>query len=449
MYSGVSGLQVHQAKMDVIGNNVANVNTVGYKGSNVTFQEVFSQTLKGAGAPQGGRGGTNPQQIGLGASVAAINVNHAKGSTQRTDNPDDVMIDGNGFFVVSNDENALNRFYTRAGNFSRDKQGYLVTPGGYKVLDKDMKPVRINMSDTKAGTATSGLEIKGNINKSDAPKTVGDAAQIVNVDIYDSLGGTHNLEIKLGEAISTPAGGTIDPDGTGPLTAGSYTYRAVQVGNALGSMTPAGLSNAGTGTNATDPKYAAFDSKGNFVGLYENITTGAAGELTGPGTAFTGTYTLQVAGAEDVTIPINNTMFTNLTQYDKDSDLNLQVTDGAAAGSLDSYTISANGEVIGTFTNGEREVLATIGLASFDNNAGLMKIGNNMFVDTPNSGAPRYGSPNTGSFGSLTPGALEMSNVDLSKEFTEMITTQRGFQSNSRIISTTDEMLQELVNLKR
>ncbi len=123
MYSGVSGLQVHQVKMDIIGNNIANVNTVGFKGSKVTFQEVFSQTIKGAGAPQEGRGGTNPQQVGLGVGLSAINVQHTKGSTQITSNPTDIMIDGNGFFVVSNDDTGNNKFYTRAGNFSLDKLG--------------------------------------------------------------------------------------------------------------------------------------------------------------------------------------------------------------------------------------------------------------------------------------------------------------------------------------
>jgi len=138
-----------------------------------------------------------------------------------------------------------------------------------------------------------------------------------------------------------------------------------------------------------------------------------------------------------------------MTQFAKETNVSASSLDGNAAGSLDSYTIASNGEVIGTFTNGERKVLATIGLATFDNNVGLMKVGSNMFTGTPNSGTPKYGTPATGSFGSLTPGALEMSNVDLSKAFTEMITTQRGFQSNSRVITTTDEMLQELVSLKR
>ncbi|MEA1974616.1 MAG: flagellar hook-basal body complex protein, partial [Bacillota bacterium] len=162
LYAAVSGLRVHQTKMDVIGNNIANVNTVGFKGSSVTFQEVFSQTVKGAGSPTAGKGGTNPQQIGLGVGMGSIAVNHSKGSTQRTDNPTDLMIDGNGFFVVSNDANCQNKFYTRAGNFIVDRNGNLVTTEGYKVLDVNMQPVQINKSDTKEATETEQLLLQGN-----------------------------------------------------------------------------------------------------------------------------------------------------------------------------------------------------------------------------------------------------------------------------------------------
>src|SRR6056297_818238 len=195
MYAAVSGLSVHQTKMDVIGNNIANVNTVGFKGSNVTFQEVFSQTIKGAGSPTDGRGGTNPQQIGLGAGVSSISVNHKKGSTQRTDNPTDLMIDGSGFFVVTNDANAQNKFYTRAGNFTVDRNGNLVTAEGYKVLDTDFNPVQINKSETKKATMTEQILLQGNINSSGGDYTT-------TVDVYDSLGDIHTLDLEFhGEAI--------------------------------------------------------------------------------------------------------------------------------------------------------------------------------------------------------------------------------------------------------
>lgn len=434
MYSGVSGLRVHQAKMDVIGNNIANVNTVGFKRSSVSFQEVFSQTLKGAGSPQGGRGGTNPQQIGLGVNVATMTVNHSKGSTQRTDYVTDLMVDGNGYFILSNDVNAQNRFYTRAGNFSVDKAGYLVAPNGYKVLDENLKPIQINKSETKSATKTSEIEIKGNINLNDPSYTT-------TVDVYDSLGDVHTLTINLGQIIK---------DGT-------VSYREIEVKDESGTAI---FGNA----SATDPanrRFLKFDKDGNYAYDPSSTTTAIYAGKDNGGTLEIGssisaeTNTITIPGTDGISLTFDDDMFLDnnknvlLTQQSNTSDAKGVAVDGNTAGSINDFTISPNGEVVGIFTNGERKVLARIGLADFDNPAGLLKIGGNMFIDSPNSGTPKYGAASSGSFGDLSPGALEMSNVDLSLEFTDMISTQRGFQANSRIITTTDEMLQELVNLKR
>lgn len=450
MFAGVSGLKTHQAKMDVIGNNIANVNTVGYKAQTVSFQEVFSQTLKGAGSPQGGTGGTNPQQVGLGVNVASMDVNHTQGSTQRTDNPTDVMIDGDGFFAVTNDPNAQNRFYTRAGNFSLDKSGNLVTPGGFKVLDKDGVPVAIDKSTTRTATETGGISIGGNINSNEEIDATTNIAYTTTVDVYDSLGNVQKLTINFGERLD-------GDDGAGTKS----TYRNVQFTNPdmAGAVGDLGLTDIITPTANASAYYAKFDDTGTFVGLVtiaDGDITATTGVITGDTAVATLALTIDVPGASDIDLTIIDTTstptvsaLTNLTHYAGDSDVTGVLDDGNSAGSIDSFSISASGEVVAIFTNGERETLSTIGLTLFDNPAGLMKMGSNMFVDTPNSGSPRNGSPGVGSFGGLVPGALEMSNVDLSAQFTDMITTQRGFQSNSRIITTADEMLQELVNLKR
>lgn len=447
MYSGVSGLQVHQVKMDVIGNNIANVNTVGFKGSKVTFQEVFSQTIKGAGAPQEGRGGTNPQQVGLGVGLSTISVQHTKGSTQITSNPTDIMIDGNGFFVVSSDDQGTNKFYTRAGNFSLDKLGYLVNPAGLKVLGEDFKPIRINKSDTIEATATSELELTSNINFNyDADDFEADfSIYTTTADVYDSVGNKTPVTIKFGQKFATPAG---------TVAADTRSYRQVEI-SATGTGTPFG------GLSDPDPLVALpanvtcaeFDKDGNFVQLV-TIPSGSINNTTkevtvGSAVATAGTLVISQSGVEDISIAIDNDTFKNVTHYSQTTDLKATPVDGNSAGALDSFAISSSGEVFGTYTNGERGTLATVGLADFDNAPGLMKIGGNLFTDTPNSGSPKFGIPGTGSFGQLAPGAIEMSNVDLSQEFTDMITTQRGFQANSRVITTTDEMLQELVNLKR
>ena len=446
MYSGVSGLQVHQVKMDIIGNNIANVNTVGFKGSKVTFQEVFSQTIKGAGAPQEGRGGTNPQQVGLGVGLSAINVQHTKGSTQITSNPTDIMVDGNGFFVVSSDDTGTNKFYTRAGNFSLDKLGYLVNPSGLKVLDSDGVPVRINKSDTIEATPTTELELTANLNFNyDETEDFQDDFSIytTTTDVYDSVGNKSTVTLKFGQKFATPAG-TIEAD--------TRSYRQLEI-SGPGSGTPFGeLTESGQAVPANG-MYAEFDFEGNFVQIVDlaagSINTTTKEVTVGAGTATTGTLVIQQQGIADISLAIDNDTFKQVTHYSQTTDMKATPVDGNSAGALDSFAISSSGEVFGTYTNGERGTLATVGLADFDNAPGLMKIGGNLFTDTPNSGSPKFGVPGTGSMGQLAPGALEMSNVDLSQEFTDMITTQRGFQANSRVITTTDEMLQELVNLKR
>lgn len=458
MFSGVSGLRAHQTKMDVIGNNIANVNTVGFKASSVTFTDVFSQTVKGAGSPQEGRGGTNPQQIGLGSGVGAITVNHGKGSSQRTNNATDLMIDGNGFFMVTSDANSQNVFYTRAGNFSVDQEGFMVTPDGFKLLDKDLKPIQINKSATTPATETSGIILTGNLN-STATKDY-----TTTVDAYDSLGNTQTLSFKVsGDTVKTGSIPALDTDPlytTPVVTNTKYTYREISLSDATGTTVVPDP----TAAAPADKLYAAFNENGDFVdvGTYDPAgPTFTQVPVVAAGTAGSFPFSLSINGVSDLNFNVDRTMFFKnndvtdellFTSTAQETDLTAITKDGNSAGTISSFNISSSGEVVTIFTNGERasgDDLKIIGLAIFDNPAGLMKVGNNLFTDTVNSGTPKRGGPGTGSFGALTPGALEMSNVDLSSEFTDMITTQRGFQANSRIITTSDEILQELVNLKR
>jgi flagellar hook protein FlgE len=453
MFSGVSSLKAHQLRMDVIGNNIANVNTVGYKASSVSFSEMYSQTLAGASSSSPDRGGRNPMQVGLGTNTAAISVNHTKGSIQRTDIATDLMVDGEGFFMVSPSRNGENVMYTRAGNFSMDSSGYLVTVEGFYVLDKDFEPIQVNMSETVNASATSKLLVSGNLNYNDVEYGV-------TVDAYDSLGDTHTFDIKFLE----------DPVVTGiaadALADGVASLRKMTVAMKTGPDTSieiypdadnAVAPETHLGDNTKD-YYVGFDENGNVLGLYDE--TGAAIDET---------KAIEIPGAADLSVPFNKSMFylngddtspsaqTAFSQYAQDSDARGIQMDGFSAGAISSFNISSKGEVISYYTNGNTNMYETdddkkpqiIGLVSFDNPGGLMKMGGNMFQATPNSGAPKYGTPAAGSFGSLTPGALEMSNVDLAAQFTDMITTQRGFQANSRVITTSDEILQELVNLKR
>lgn len=419
MYSAVSGLRTHQTKMDVIGNNIANVNTVGYKKGQMTFQEVFSQTVRGAGAAQGGKGGTNPQQIGLGVDAGSINTIHTEGASQRTDNPTDVMIDGEGFFVVTDDTNFENRYYTRAGNFTVDGAGNLVTADGYKVLGyrandngeitETYGPIVINRSETIAATPTKTIELRGNLNPASDKHTT-------DTIIKDSLGNSWivEFEFKKGTEENTwtmSLGNIKSQDGELEITNGELAETTIRFGED-GKIT----------TDDLDLKLNIPSQNGVSFGEDENITIFDSN---------------------------NPDSYNKMTQYANDTDLKPYAIDGNSSGKLTGFAIDPSGTVNGIFSNGENKALGQLMLAKFDNSMGLEKMGSNFFINTRNSGEPQYGTAGTSGFGAAKSGNLEMSNVDLSMEFTEMITTQRGFQANSRIITTSDEMLQELVNLKR
>ena len=467
MYAGVSGLRTHQSKMDIIGNNIANVNTVAFKKGQMTFQEVFSQTLRGASAPQEGRGGTNPQQVGLGVGVGAISTIHTQGSAQPTDNPTDLMIDGEGFFVVSDDTSFENRFYTRAGNFNLDRDGNLVTADGYKVLgympdengniSSEVRGIQISRSETKAPTATSKIDFKGNLDSREGLEGEGHTADTV---IKDSLGNSYIVTFKFVK--------------TGEITDGDSK-------SATWTMSIDRITDQATGdyVKVEDEEYLEgyensvniiFDSKGKVVGIGEDEDWD--GEEVNISDVYLNLNELRFTMnkdnqplAGDGRIPLGDfgenglvTLFDsedqssiikNLTQYSNVMDLKPYAQDGNSSGKIEDFSIDGKGVVTGVFTNGERKALGQIMLAKFDNPMGLEKIGNNFYVDTRNSGEPQFGKGGSGGYGNVGASTLEMSNVDLSMEFTEMITTQRGFQANSRIITTSDEMLQELVNIKR
>lgn len=455
MYSAVSGLRIHQGKMDTIGNNIANVNTVGFKKGQVTFQEVFSQVVRGASAPTGGKGGTNPQQIGMGAAVGSINTIHTKGPGQRTDNPTDLMIDGEGFFVVSDDVNFNNRYYTRAGNFSLDRDGNLVTADGFKVLGyaadgdgnimSDVTNIKINKSETKSPTATELIYFEGNLNSNAElidPADPDKKGHFIDTVIKDSLGNSYKIVFELKKVTESQTDGNGWEMAVKRITdqaTGNYVEHPSDVLDTLalkfnsdGKLTTVG---------GTDGEIANVKLDLSSIAFTHNKDDDPIDPApVNP----SGTF-------KEITIfdPNDNNTFKNLHQYANEMDVKPKAKNGNASGSLEGFSIDATGTVVGVFTNGERKNLGQIMLAKFDNPMGLQKLGSNFFVDTRNSGEPQLGKASTSGFGAISPGNLEMSNVDISLEFTEMITTQRGFQANSRIITTSDEMLQELVNMKR
>lgn len=466
MYAGVSGLRTHQSKMDVIGNNIANVNTIGFKKGQMTFKEVFSQTLRGASAPQDGRGGTNPQQVGLGVSVGSISTIHTQGSAQPTDNPTDLMIDGEGFFVVSDDTSFENRYYTRAGNFSLDRDGNLVTADGYKVLGympdendeigSEIGCIQINRSETVAPTATSKINFRGNL---DSRVEEGGEGHKADTVIKDSLGNSYTVTFKFVKDPNTTD--TPNPDAnkntTWTMSVDRITNQAtgdyVKAGD-MGEFKPIENNSLKITFNA-DGKVVKIgdvteDNKISNVSLnldglkFDKGKDGGDPKNASPAGTFGKGGKIQLFHPDD-----EATIIKNLTQYANDMDAKPYAQDGNSSGKIEGFSIDEKGVVTGVFTNGERKALGQVMLAKFDNPMGLEKIGNNFYVDTRNSGEPQFGKGGSSGYGEVGASTLEMSNVDLSMEFTEMITTQRGFQANSRIITTSDEMLQELVNIKR
>lgn len=408
MFSGVTGLRNHQVKMDVIGNNIANVNTVGFKKSRVTFQDTLSQTMRGAASPQGNRGGTNPMQVGLGMTIASIDTIHSSSSAEYTGNMTDLSIEGDGYFIVGD---GLDMFYTRAGNFGFDENGNLInTANGLKVMGwqdtekhevpTDKSPQSIGSIEIRKGmmipaSATTEISFAKNLNA----ETENNGTYSLPFKVYDSLGCAHNLTIEFEKTNANEWGYNIT----------STDSNVTNIANNTGTIT--------------------FDNDGNC-----NIPAG-------------GTMTFDLAnGADNMSLSID---FSGITQYAKETNVDLSYQNGYPAGTLTDITIDTAGVITGIFDNGYNRQLAQVALANFDNPAGLIKAGQNMYRYSNNSGEPQIGESGTSGRGAIAPGYLEMSNVDLSEEFTQMIITQRGFQANSRIITTSDEMLQELVNLKR
>lgn len=608
LYAAVSGLKGNQTYMDVIGNNIANVNTVGYKSSNVTFQDMLSQTLQGASSASGTKGGTNPMQVGLGVGVASISTNFADGSTQSTGISTNLAISGDGFFVVGT---PTNQMYTRSGDFTTDAQGNFVNSAGYSVLGwsanaagvvdttQPISALQIPVGSTMPAKVSTTITLTGNLNasatamdtatvKSDAATVATDAATAVS-DAAAVVTAANALKSAADAAVAAASTGAPLTAATAAqqaaadakiaaddaktaaddaktaadaakvaadaLAAGTGTAaEALSAANAAASaaalaktkatdaataaataastaaasaaVTGADLTTTGnvvtaaatfsTDTNtavnsattlSTDTSTAVtsataastndsvqpvsldvFDTQGNKYTLTGTITKTAdntwtftpastiiggsdgktvVANVTGGSSTIKfnadGTFNTSTvfnaltidpaggpyAGAGAFTVQPGGSTTTPLTQNGSDSTAKISSTDGYAAGTLNGKTISSTGQIVGSFTNGLTQVIGQVALAVFNNPDGLLSAGGNLYTKSTNSGEPQIGTASTGGRGTFTPGSLEMSNVDLAQQFTNMIVAQRAFQANSKIITTDDSMLEELVNLKR
>ncbi|WP_348789498.1 flagellar hook protein FlgE [Leifsonia sp. NPDC080035] len=387
LYSGISGLRSHQTMLDVTGNNIANVNTTAFKSSAVQFQDTLSQLVQGAGGPQAQTGGTNPAQIGLGVLVAGISTNFTQGAAQATGRPTDMMINGDGFFVTKVGGETV---YTRAGSFDPDALGRLVGPGG---------------AILQGWNAVNGVVQQG--------------------------GALTDVTIPLKAVAPASATSTASVTGNLPSDAktGDELVRDVSVYDVNGAERKLTLTFTKTAAGWDVAGKDANGATGNATLTFTNGVLDPAGG------------SLAIGG---ITVDLSTS-----TGYAGMTTVAFKDQNGRAAGTLESFTLSKDGTIIGLFSNGDKQAVGRIALATFVNPGGLEKAGGSTYRATVNSGAAQVGGPGEDGLGNLQGGSLEMSNVDLSQEFTNLIVAQRGFQANARIITTSDEVLQELTNLKR
>lgn len=524
MFSGVSSLRVHQTRMDVIANNIANVNTIGFKSARATFTDAFYQNLRGASGPDGttGRAGTNPQQIGLGLNMGSIDNIMTQGASQRTDNALDVMLAGSGFLIVQNPDGL---FFTRAGNINEDRAGNLhingnqlmgwttrvnEVTGSHEVDRSSLVPLSLS-GDKRNMPAepTTVFEMVGNLGVSH----LDDNNQVTrSMRIYDSLGHSYEVRIRFTYHENDndvahnywtfeflgPADGVVeafrDGDRTnpsflnmhvlptrmpgppaaegGPVTADptAFETRGTIAFNTRGEVVGVGPTGVDDDGNVVPIRFLEGNQISNSDPLPPHTDAGWVSAthpdvqrsfpmFIVPATtqnsnldplATFGDVGRNVAWYTDqdgVMYPVGTIRMDTSELFNREGNMTLQgfAYDGNPPGVLDEISIGGDGTIMGRFTNGRLRTLGQIPVAIFRNPPGLQRMGNNLWVPTANSG-PFDG---IGQIGNMQGGALEMSNVDLANEFTEMITTQRGFQAASRTITVSDEMLQELVNLRR
>ena len=494
LYAGVAGLKTHQTKMDVLGNNIANVNTTSYKSQSITFSDLMYQTTQTASAATQTRGGVNARQIGLGAKSGAIaTAIEGQGASQTTNNPFDIMIAGKSFFVVDNGTGT--NMYTRdgsffidgAGNLAMQANGYLVQgwvaytdkDTGEILVDqsKDLERLQIMNSDnyTYAPAATDAALISGNIDDNDR-NINSDEGKTMTLEFYDNKGYLYTAKFKIENVYQD---GSDDPvphqfklslddiiDSKGNSIRNDTVTIPEQVGFDMGY--DEGKDDFGKELilkfNAkTGDIDGIYDTDGNLInGTDEDGNKVQGGTYKALLRFNQDTEGLQPFGHQKLPsydekltgqIEID---FSTVTNYNTNGTATIKavkgdkksLNTGRAVGEMNGINISTDGQIYATYTNGQTKLLGQIATAQFANASGLSKEGDNLYSTTLNSGVATI-QDITADGGYMNTGVLEMSNVDLSKEFTEMITTQRGFQANSRIITVSDTLLEELTNLKR
>jgi flagellar hook protein FlgE len=414
--AALSGLRAHATFLSVIGNNLANINTTGFKASTVAFKDLFSQILS--------RSGATSMQVGLGVATSAISPSFTQGLIDASRESTNMAIQGDGFFIVNGPHGSA---YTRAGVFSFDASGALVTPEGFRVqgyttinpltgavvVTGQPNDIIIPPGLLHAPTTTTLFQAVTNLS---ADAAVGDTFT-TSVQIYDSLGASHVL--------------TVTYTNTGP---GAWSYDVTVPGADVAGGTPGTPFSIATGTMTFGPN-----------GQLATVNGGAPADVTLTTPAWNN-------GAAASTITWDLVSPTNqgyVTGFGAPSDTSAIHQNGTAAGSVTSVNISEDGSIVVTLNSGQAASVARVALATFNNPKGLLKLGSNLYGATPTAGSPNVGAASSGGRGGIMGSALELSNVDVAQELTHMILAQRGYQANSKSITVTDELMVDTLNLKR
>jgi flagellar hook protein FlgE len=416
--AGLSGLNANGTYLNVIGNNLANINTVGYKASTVGFEDLVSQEIGGESI--------NPMQAGLGVTVGSISPVFSQGTIESTREASNVAIEGNGFFIVASEEGGL--AYTRAGNFSFDKDGRLVTPDGLRVQGyTEIDPLTGEVVTT--GQPTDIIVPPGVLR---APLATSMFSTTTNLDANAAVGSTFTAAVQVYDSLGAAHAATITY--TRQAAAGSWAYDITVPGDEAAGGTPGVPLSVGSGT-------VAFDAAGQLT----SVDGGAPADVAIATPAWTngaaaGNWTWDIMDDNGVS---------SLTGFAIASATSSISQNGAAPGTMDNLLIERDGLITATFGTGQAVAIAQLALATFNNPKGLAKLGSNRYIETAAAGVPSVGVAGSGGRGSLIGSALEQSNVDIAHEFTQMILAQRGYQANSKTITVSDELLLETLNLKR
>ena len=407
LYAGISGLSANATAMTVIGDNIANVNTTAFKSNRSHFANILSTSL-------GGQSSTG--NVGRGVDFWGVNAQWTQGSIENSSSATDLAINGKGFFIVQ--DGSGSNFYTRAGNFQFDKYGYLVNPDGMRLQGYQIDAAgnigsiaSIYIPGERISAPSPTTEFNFDINLSAQAEVTG--SYTTSQTVYDSLGNPIPVTFTFTKtAVDTwSVAGSVPPGSGGPVTIGGNPAMDITF-DANGRMISPGsdvVVSIGLTNGAASPLSITWD-------LYDEATGASLGDITG------------FASASGTTFQYQN---------------------GYPAGTLRSIAVSEEGVVTATYSNGEMTPMFQLALADFPSYDGLTKMGRNLYAESLASGQPLPGTAGTGRLGSISPSSLEMSNVDLAEEFVKMITTQRAFQANSRVITSSDEILQELINIKR